>query len=139
MKKPHNIAQLSVFSFCAALFATAAFAEGTLYVKVGGDDSASGLDWDNALATPQVAVDKLGADGGTVYLAAGEFGGAQPILNLTTPVTVVGEGMGKTILKPNNSRIRSLGCSCKVPSAPAPRKTPPPLERPLAQMERPKD
>lgn len=103
MKKPHNIAQLSVLPFCAALFATAAFAEGTLYVKVGGDDSASGLDWDNALATPQVAVDKLGADGGMVYLAAGEFGGAQPILNLTTPVTVVGEGMGKTILKPDNS------------------------------------
>ena len=94
-----------VAAISVAIFAAfAAFGEdGVLYVKPGGSDSASGADWENALATPQVAVDKLGAEGGTVYLGEGTFTGPQPLLNLTTPVTVIGEGMGRTILKPDNS------------------------------------
>lgn len=94
------IAAISIAIFAAF----AAFGEdGVLYVKPGGSDSASGADWENALATPQVAVDKLGAEGGTVYLGEGTFTGPQPILNLTTPVTVIGEGKGRTTLLPDNS------------------------------------
>lgn len=118
MKKPHNIAQLSVFSFCAALFATAAFAEGTLYVKVGGDDSASGLDWDNALATPQVAVNavaKMIGDGeattGVVYVAEGTYaaeGSATTFLDLSCAVSVIGAGRDKTIFAPTSTAITRI-------------------------------
>lgn len=100
---PPPVAAISVAIFAAF----AAFGEdGVLYVKPGGSDSASGADWENALATPQVAVDKLGAEGGTVYLGEGTFTGPQPILNLTTPVTVIGEGKGRTTLLPDNSAVQ---------------------------------
>lgn len=48
MKKPHNIAQLSVFSFCAALVATTAFAGDVVYVAPNGDDTADGKTWATA-------------------------------------------------------------------------------------------
>lgn len=107
MKKPYNIAHLSVLSFCAALFATAAFAGDVVYVAPNGDDTADGKTWATAWATPQKAIDAYPeatvADGIKIYLGEGTFTDAQTILNLTNAVEVIGAGMGKTILKPDNS------------------------------------
>ena len=98
MKKPYNIAHLSVLSFCAALFATAAFAGDVVYVAPNGDDTADGKTWATAWATPQKAIDAYPeatvADGIKIYLGEGTFTDAQTILNLTNAVEVIGAGMG---------------------------------------------
>ena len=66
-----------------------------LYVATNGDDANDGLSQTTAKATIQAAVDALGAEGGTVNVAKGEYVFAppaanQPLVTITAAVEVVG-------------------------------------------------
>ena len=60
-----------------------------LYVATTGDDANSGADWDNALKSPQMALDRYRY--AKVFLAAGTYSSSKTF-NVTNAITLVGCG-----------------------------------------------
>ena len=88
MKTIHALgAVFSVFALAAC------GADATRYVSLTGDDTRDGLSLENAKATLAAAIADLGEDGGTVYIADGDYAftsDTDTAVTITNPVHVVG-------------------------------------------------
>ncbi len=86
-----------------------------LYVATTGDDSNSGADWDNALKSPQKALDRYRY--AKVFLAAGTYSSSKTF-NVTNAITLVGCGATpsdtKLVHVTSDLRVLNIGNSGAV-------------------------